>query len=132
MARPIKYSHSEVSVKVYHYIDETSLKVEIFEIDDLLSINTSKDMSYPSGMFTLKLAPSKNWKKKIKNGDWLEIFFSNDGEKRLKFLGNVDRVSRTREVDAKTGAMSVRYMIFGRNFGKVFEKTNIYYNPCLP
>lgn len=130
--RNIIYSHSEAVAKVFHYTSDDNFDVDVFDIEDILSINTNKDINSPSGVFSIKAAPSKNWKKLVRNGDWIMIFFSKDGEKRLRMLGNIDRVSRTKEIDAETGSMAVRYMIYGRDFGKVFEKTNIYYNPFLP
>lgn len=126
----IQYTNSKCEVKVYHYINDIDLSVESFIIKDLLSVQTQKEISNPSGMFTIKIAPSKNWKKKIKPGDWLTIAFENRGVKRIRMLGNVDRVAKTKEVNDK-GVIRTVYAVYGRDFGKVFEKTNIYFNPFL-
>lgn len=128
MDRDIIYTNSKVDIKVYHYIDEETFNIETFFVDDVLQVMTEKNMSNPSGTFSFKIAASKNWKKKIRPGDWLTISFSNKGRSRVKMLGNVDRVSRTKEV-SESGTLVTRYMVYGRDFGKVFEKTNIYFNP---
>lgn len=132
MDRKIIHTNSSVSVDVFHYkSDDSYTDVEKFEIDGVIGLTTAKDIASPSGTFNIKITPTQNWKKRIRNGDWVLIYFSNGEEKRLKFLGNVDRVSRVVDVDSD-GTASIKYSVSGRDFGKVFEKTNIYYDPTSP
>lgn len=131
MNRNVKSYNSKVRVFVYSYTDDNSLSATKTEITHITQVITDKTLSQPSGTFTLKLAASKNWKKIIKPGDWVTIEFSNKGEYRLKMLGNVDRVTRTKEIDQDSGSLKTIFVVYGRDFGKVFEKTNIYFNAFL-
>ena len=126
----IKYSHSEVRVEVYHYTDETTTSVKVIELKDIIAMQLSKDINSPSGSFNLTSSSSQNWKRQVSPGDWILIYLKNDEEERLKMIGNVDRVSRVEEVSGE-GILTVKYQISGRDFGKVFEKTNIYFNPFV-
>ena len=49
--------------------------------------------------------------------------------KNLVLLGNIDRIERSLTKDEDTDKLTLRYNIIGRNFGKVFETTDIWYDP---
>lgn len=109
--------------------------------DEIASIKISKSMEQASGTFTINLLPSRNWKQVISAGDWLIIYFQDDfkakdrykatpNNKNMMMLCNVDRISRSLQKGAdKDDKTHLRYVIAGRGFGKVFEDTDIWYNP---
>lgn len=95
---------------------------------EVLSFEFSKNMSMPSGQFTIQLTATVNWKKVVFPGDWLLVYLSNAGEDYLRLLGNIDRVSQFTTKN-ELGLLETSYIIVGRDFGKVFETTNIWFNP---
>jgi hypothetical protein len=44
-------------------------------------------------------------------------------------LGNIDRVARTKVKNEDTDKIELRFQVSGRNFGKAFEETEIWYDP---
>lgn len=145
---------SSCRVRVWHYVKqnfgaatnvsgevlpfEDLLEVEEFDIvSDVSAININKNINNPSATFSISLLPTKNWKGKISPGDWLAIFLyssygankKNNETKNLVLLGNVDRITKNAARDEDTDKLTVRYNVTGRNFGKVFENTDIWYDP---
>jgi len=133
----IIHSNSGARLVVLHYVYEPSnrltvaenMKVAKVETEDILKYNYSKSLGEPSGTFSISLLPTRNWKKLIRNGDWLVLYMQKNGKEVPKIL-NVDRVARIKEVD-ENGTVTVTFIVSGRDYGKVLEKTNIYYNPFL-
>jgi len=128
------------SQTVINLLDNTAFdEIETGRIEEEISSCTvSKSLSYPSANFELNLLPTTNWKEKISPGDWVAIYFFdtyrkkdaiNDERKNLVLLGNIDRVARSISKDDETDKIELRYIVSGRNFGKVFEDTEIWYNP---
>ena len=103
---------------------------------DVSSCSISKNIDNPSASFNISLLPTKNWRQVIAPGDWIAIYFHSemsapepDSTKNMVLIGNIDRVSRTIQKDEETDTTQLRYSITGRNFGKVFEQTDIWYDP---
>lgn len=108
----------------------------------ILSVKISKSVDRPSATFDVVLMPTENWKKKLAPGDWIAIYlFSSSQEavgeynfpkpKNLVLFGNVDRISRTVEKNEDTDKTELRYRVSGRNFGKVFEETDLWFDPYI-
>lgn len=143
-------------IKVFHYllqnftlssklrapIDPTQfLQVSTFEATDAVAnLTVSKSLTETSGTFEVALYPTQNWKASISPGDWVAIYLYGETEsqqaassatdsKNLLVLGNVDRIARALLKDPETDKTTLRYQVSGRNFGKVFETTDIFYNP---
>jgi len=146
MNRDIIHTNSTCKVELFHYINSdvvedinpaslnehsTTMSVKQETIRDaVIECNLSKNISNFRGTFDLLFKPTKNWKKKIRPGDWLVIYLGIDGEETPRMLGNVDRVSRIVNVNEK-GIKTILYKISGSNFGKVFDKYNVFWNPYL-
>lgn len=97
----------------------------------LVSATTSKTMGAPSGNFTITLKPSQvsdEIFESVKDDDWVDITFTRHARKWHTMRGIVDEVRRNRAVGG-SGATSKGYTITGRDFGKVWERTNIWFNP---
>lgn len=105
---------------------------------EIESCSVSKNIEQPSASFNFTLFPTKNWKQEISPGDWLVIYFHSSLEpmkerptdtKNMVLIGNVDRIARVIQKDQETDITTLRYQVSGRNFGKVFEQTDIWYDP---
>jgi hypothetical protein len=111
---------------------------------DLESVSINKSIGSPSANFDISLHPTKNWKRVIGPGDWVMIYFynsistvqaedmreeSDEFTSNCVLVGNVDRIARSTEKDEQSDKIMVRYKMSGRNFGKVFEDTDIWFDP---
>jgi hypothetical protein len=150
-----------VSVKYFHYKKQnfgvpTNVNPGSFTEDQLygtitgvieeevLSMKINKSLSGTSGNFDLRLTPTKNWKTILAPGDWIAIYIfdkykkvqsdsaiDNDSQ-NLLMLGNIDRVSRSlQKGNDNTDKVKLEYVVSGRNFGKVFEDTEIWFDPYV-
>lgn len=115
-----------------------SFDVEVGTIDtEIAEISVSKSISQCSGNFTLSLFPSKNWKQILSPGDWVMIYFFNEFDKpeiikdtrNCVLIGNIDRISRSLSRNEDEDKTQLRYNVSGRNFGKVFEEQDIWFDP---
>lgn len=151
--RTISSTTSFARVVYFHYVKQAfipstnerpisnkfaALNTSVNFIEDAIeSIEINKSMSAPSGTFDITLMPTQNWKQEISPGDWLVIYLYNENTKfsfennNIAMIGNVDRVSRTKQKDENTDKTIVRYHVSGRDFGKVFEETDIFANPYI-
>ena len=117
----------------------------------ILSCTFSKNLANPTGTFSFDLANSpgisSDWKDVIKPGSWVVIYMSQEGDliinpevgspnsnvqkleenKRLRCVGYVDRVSAQSSLD-DSGAFDLIFSISGRDFGVVYEDSNLWQN----
>ena len=120
----------------------------------IMECEYNKAMGGPTGTFSITLTNSPNlkgssgdWKDIIKKGTWLVIYMSQDGDlvmnpvvgeplrtaqkfeeaKKIRCIGFIDRIVPNTMVDEK-GAFDVTYTIEGRDFGVVYEDTEIWHN----
>lgn len=149
-ARAVASRTSYAKVVYYHYIkqnfgkptnlrdDAQDLTIESGVIDaDIDSLQVSKSIQQASGTFEISVLPSRNWKAELSPGDWVMIYiyneFQNNQEpldtKNCVMIGNIDRVSRSLTRDEDEDKVTLRYRISGRNFGKVFEETDLWFDP---
>jgi len=151
-SRDIKNTTSSASLEYFHYDSQNfglpnSIRKNIVDdakvfsvtqemvVDEILSVRVQKSLRGSAGSFSVELAPTTSWRNKISVGDWCIIRLFNtpskeyDSKKDIVMVGNVDRVHRTKQRDENTDKIIVRYTIEGRDFGKVFEDTTIWFNP---
>jgi len=106
--------------------------------EEIASVRMNKSLDQSSGTFDLTLFPTTNWKAKLSPGDWIAIYIFDEyevkkgaqrGNTNLLMLGNIDRVSRTLSKNDDDDKIELRYTVSGRDFGKVFEDTDIWFDP---
>lgn len=97
----------------------------------LLSLGTHKGMGSPSGKWQATLKPSgragENLFNRILDDDWVDITFSRHGRRWHTMRGLIDEVRKTTTV-AGTGATTQAFQLTGRDFGKIFEITPIWFS----
>lgn len=125
-------------IVIYNYLDRGgSNKIsnqnyeKIVLTKSIISIQTSKSKSAPSGRFQIVLAPTKNWSAALSTGSWIEIHMSpyqmtegdlsKSSKSTLKMIGIIDSVRMMMGVDQTTGARSTEYVLIGRDWGSIFE-----------
>jgi hypothetical protein len=105
---------------------------------DILELQTSKPKG-GVGVFSVLLAPGKNYKGLLHPGAWCMIFISNSklnpvlqGQESdgFKMLGIVRSVRRKESINPATGARQIRYLVSGEDFQSVFNSP-IYINPII-
>lgn len=112
---------------------------QIFITSDIASVSIDKQINNPSATFQIQLLPSRNWRAKIFPGDWLGIYLYPDYQeskefldtKNLVLLGNVDRVAKSLSRDEESDKLTLMYSVSGRNFGKIFETTDVWFDPYV-
>jgi hypothetical protein len=132
------------AIDVVKKVTSVTASKDIFEIErgwidaEILDVQTSKSITSAAGSFRISLLASTNWKKKLAPGDWLAIYLfqgssdfntDNPGSKNMVMLGNIDRISKTKQRDEETDKVLVRYTISGRDFGKTLEDCVAWFNP---
>lgn len=137
----MQVSVSSCRAIVFHYTKFPSdgggapnLEVQEISIErEIKSFEFSKTLGSASGSFTLELTANVNWKKAVFPTDWIMVYMSNagDSKEKLRLLGNIDRVSQFTTRNDK-GLLETSYVISGRDFGKIFEETRIWFNPQNP
>jgi len=146
---------SYVKLVVYHYAKQNFgvasnirarfrsadiWETEVFTIPEtsVASVNIAKQIANPSGTFDIMLFPGENWKQKVSPGDWVAIYFYNQEETspfsktdptNLVMMGNIDRIAKSMTRNEDDDKLEVRYQVSGRNFGKVFEETELWFDP---
>ena len=135
MAIATQTTVSSARAVIFHYNSlitsgtNPNLAVTQYDIQkDILSFEFTKLLAQPSGTFTLQLTADTNWKRKVFPNDWVLVYLSNEGVESLRMFGNIDRVSQFTTKNDK-GLLETNYIISGRDFGKVFDTTNIWFNP---
>lgn len=116
-----------------------SFDVETGIIDsDIAEVTVSKSIQQASATFSISLFPSKNWKQVLSAGDWVIIYFKNKYDpsqpdltdtRDAVLIGSIDRISRSLARNEDEDKTQLRYNVSGRNFGKVFEEQDIWFDP---
>jgi hypothetical protein len=110
-------------------------------------VSFQKNMSSPAGQFQITLPNDRDWKDVVKKGTWCLIYMSNDGDlaipstdrvpsipelllqrSKLRCLGYIDTVRAQGTVGSDNGEFDVQYLLSGRDFGIVYEETDIWHN----
>lgn len=124
------------------------------------TVQFSKTMASPSGTFSIRLDNSVNWQDIIYPGQWCMIYFANDGSlplpthetaadgslpppdaslsqnptailPKLRGLCYIERINPSESVDPTTGAPILVYDVSGRDYGVVYEETDLWYSYFL-
>jgi hypothetical protein len=103
---------------------------------EILQVTTQKDLSSPSGSFTLVLVPRKDangqtWFDKLDAMDYVEIYFRgiNDDASHIAMRGLIDKVTKTENWEG--GIPDRTIAVTGRDLGSVFTDHGIYFMPEL-
>jgi hypothetical protein len=103
-------------------------------VASLSAVSTYKSIGSPSGSFTLTAKSSKPTARfhdlfdQIVDDDWVDIIFTKHGKRYHTMRGLVDEVRR-QQVVSGTGATTTGFTITGRDFGKIWEITPIWFSP---
>jgi hypothetical protein len=97
----------------------------------LISVNTNKQMGVPSGQWSVTLKQPKGITDSlfdlILDDDWIDIVFYRHAKRWHVMRGLVDEIRRVKGV-AGTGATTEAFSITGKCFGKIWEKTPIFFS----
>lgn len=111
----------------------------------ITNVSFSKNLASPSGTFEIHLDNTKKWTNVIKKDTWCVIYMSNSEnirgsvddklipssipeKKFVRAICYIERVAiNEAEIDGE-GSKEVGYVLTGRDFGKVYEDTEIYLN----
>lgn len=97
----------------------------------IVSVQTQKQMGAASGSFSINVKPSQAaiaLFDKLVDDDWVDIVFYKHGDGYHVMRGMLDEVKRSRSVSGN-GATSEMFMLSGRDFGKVWENTPVWFSP---
>lgn len=103
-------------------------------VSSLLNVSTFKSVGSPSGSFSLTAKSFKPTSQyydlfdQIVDDDWVDIVFTKHGRKYHTMRGLIDEVRKTKAVSG-TGATTQAFNITGRDFGKIWESTPIWFSP---
>ncbi len=117
--------------KVKVRIDSHDSRNPLWIDDDVVAVSMGKTVK-GAGQANLTVLPRVNYMNLIRPNDYINIYFNiGDGEGWTRtFFGFVDRIEESYQV-SQTGAPQTQYSLLCTDFYKVFEKTNIYFNPHL-
>lgn len=137
MQRQISQSRqTRCYLDIFHFtkqsIDTGSLETKKYQLyDNVIGFSYSKNLSNPAGSFQCKVRAIQDYSKIISPGDWVQIYLTTDtGNKYKRVIGNVDRVA-LEEVINEEGIRETYFVISGRDFGKIFQDTSIWFNPHI-
>lgn len=100
----------------------------------LVAVNTFKSIGAASGTFSLTAKSFKPTAEhydlfdRIVDDDWVDIVFTKHGRRYHTMRGLIDDVRRSESVTG-TGATSTMFTITGRDFGKIWEQTPVWFSP---
>lgn len=97
----------------------------------LFSATVTKAMGAPSGNFVLQMKPSKVSQalfEELVDDDWVDIVIYRHDQPWHVMRGLIDEIRRSKTV-AGSGATTEVYTISGRDFGKVWELTPVWFDP---
>lgn len=100
-------------------------------VPSIVSVQTNKAMGSSSGNFVINVKPSKSAEslfETLVDDDWIDISFGKHGESWHTLRGLIDEVRITKSVGG-TGATAEVFTITGRDFGKIWEGTPVWFNP---
>lgn len=106
-------------------------KKSIDPVPSILSVQTQKAMGASSGNFVMTLKPSKAAESlfdSIVDDDWVDISFGRHGNSWHVFRGLIDEI-RTSKTVGGTGATTEVMTVTGRDFGRIWEQTPVWFNP---
>ena len=97
----------------------------------LISASTNKAMGAPSGSFMLQMKPSKvveSLFEQLVDDDWVDIVIYKHDQPWHVMRGLLDEIRRSKTV-AGSGATIENFTVTGRDFGKIWELTPVWFSP---
>jgi len=97
----------------------------------LISASTSKALGPAAGVFSFQMKPSKATGAlfdQLMDDDWVDLVIYRHGQPWHVMRGLTDEIRRSRTVGG-TGATSEIYTVTGRDFGKIWEITPVWFSP---
>ena len=121
---PVTYESSPFTLSGRRRSDEES---------SVVSVSTTKSMGAASGSWTVTLKPGQRELrdglfKRLMDDDWIDIVFLRNGHQYHVTRGMIDDPRRRRSIGG-TGATDLTYTLTGRDFGKIWEITPIWFSP---
>jgi hypothetical protein len=97
----------------------------------IVGVSTTKAMGGASGTWSFSVKVPQDYRLDFRSlladDDWVDVSFKKWGRVYHTMRGPIDGVRRQRSVNAN-GAMVTTYVISGRDHGKVFEQTKVWFN----
>ena len=100
-------------------------------VPSVVSVQTQKSIGSGSGNFAISLKPSKaaeSLLESLVDDDWVDISFGRHGDYWHVFRGLLDEIRVTKSVGG-TGATTEVFTLTGRDFGRIWESTPVWFNP---
>ena len=131
--------------------DQLAAQAEAFDISNhIYNCTFTKNMESPAGNFSMTIDATRDWKDILKPGQWCIILMSNEGNlelpdtedfgrvlpkaslnpgnrDKIRAIGYIERVAVNTSM-TDTGAFDISYEVSGRDFGVIYEETEIWYN----
>ena len=128
-----KSFRTSIKVIVHSHNSGQRNKVEnpIIIKEDVFSFSSNKSLKGP-GTCNINLTPRINYMNVVYPNDYINVYIDRaDGEGWTRvFFGFVDRVTENATVDG-TGKPKTIITLSCTDFAKIFDRTNIYFNPNL-
>jgi len=136
-------THSGVRVTIYQHGIDPVVAFPIggtFPLDgrkrsddapSVIGVNTSKDMGSASGSFSIQLKPSavaESLLDRLEDDDWVDIEFLEHNRPYHVMRGLLDEIRSTKAVGGH-GATMESFTLTGRDFGKIWETTPVWFSP---
>lgn len=140
MADKITNTRSRCVAKFYNYEERSGFTsnftktASFIEDDAIIQCAIGRDKGSPFESFQMVLKPKMNYPDVIKPGDWVMIYLDDEKNINLKdrtglrCIGNIDRVALNTSTN-EDGSIIRTYVVSGGGIGKVFNQTEMYYNP---
>ena len=103
----------------------------------ITNVSTSKAMGASSGSFTVNLKPSEamgrvlpDFRDYFIDDDWIDITFLRHGKPYHTMRGLIENIEESESVAGK-GATSKAFTLTGRDFGCIFDKTQVWFNKVV-
>lgn len=100
----------------------------------VVAVSTEKSMGASSGTFSVTLKPSAHMGKTfprfldyLVDDDWIDITFQRHGRPFHVMRGLIEDIQEEEAV-AGNGATTISYVLTGRDFGCIFDKTKVWFN----
>lgn len=100
-------------------------------VPSVVSLQTSKSIGTASGNCSLTVKPSKAAESlfdSLVDDDWIDISLGRHGNYWHVFRGLLDEIRVTKAVGG-TGATTEVFTLTGRDFGRIWETTPVWFNP---
>jgi len=133
--------NSGVELHVYSHGDDPFIQSSPGEIlfdgktqtdknPSIVSVQYQKMLGQPSSNFTVQVQdPNNTIRDKIADDDWVDLTFTRHGEKYHILRGMIDTIREN--VTIINGASENVLVVSGRDHGKVWEQTQVFFNRFL-